>query len=137
MGADDGVFVFVGTYPDTESAQSDYELVRKLHSHGGIDALVGILFPPSIVADIAGAAAGGLVGYLWRGMSRSEMKDLGEAGEALDEGEAALVVIGEDRLEEMLKRELKGALRTYEIEIDADVAELRKELEKAIDELKA
>jgi hypothetical protein len=134
MGADDGVFVFVGTYPDTESAQADYELVKKLHSNGGIDALVGILFPPSIVV---GAAAGGLIGHLWRGMSRDEMKDLGEAREALDEGEAALVVVGEDKLEEMLKKELKGTLRTYEKEIDADVAELRKELDKAIDELKA
>ena len=109
MGADDDVFVFVGTYPDTESAQADYELVKKLHSYGGIDALVGILFSPSIVADIADAAAGGLVGHLWRRMSRDEMKDLGEAGEALDEGEAALVVVGEDKLEEKLKKELKGA----------------------------
>ena len=137
MDAGDGVFVFVGTYPDTESAQADYELVRQLHSYGDIDALVSILFPPSIVAEIAGAAAGGLVGHLWRGMSRDEMKDLGEAGEALDEGEAALVVVGEDKLEEKLKKELKGALRTYEKENDANVAELRKELEKAIDELKA
>ena len=33
---DDGVFVFVATYPDAESAQTDYEVVKKLHSDGVI-----------------------------------------------------------------------------------------------------
>jgi uncharacterized membrane protein len=179
MSADDnGVFVFVGNYPDTDSAQADYEVVKELHSDGIIGtydaavlnkdeegnvhvhlhekpteygawtglvvgALVGILFPPSMLAaDVVGAAAGGavgagaggLIGHLWRGMSRSDMKELGEA---LDEGEAALVVVGEDKLEEKLKEELKGAVRTYEKEIDVEAAELREELEKAIDEVKA
>ena len=106
-------------------------------------ALVGILFPPSmIVAELAGAAvgsavgagAGGLIGHLWRGMSRSDMKELGEA---LDEGEAALVVVGEDKLEEVLKKELNRAGRTYEKQIDAEAAEMRKELDKAIEEAKA
>ena len=108
-----------------------------------VGAVVGILFPPSmLVADLAGAAmggavgavAGGLIGHLWRGMSRSDMKELGEA---LDEGEAALVVVGEDKLEEALKKELKRAARTYEKQIDAEAAEMRKELDKAIDEVKA
>jgi uncharacterized membrane protein len=178
---DDGVFVFVGTYSDTQSAQADYELVKQLHSDGVIGtydaavvnkdeqgkvhihmhekpteygawtglvvgALLGILFPPTIfVAPAAGVAtgvaggavgagAGGLIGHLWRGMSRSDVKELGEA---LDEGEAALVVVGQEKLEEKLKKELKGAVRAYEKQIDADAAELRKELEKAIDELTA
>ena len=100
-------------------------------------ALVGILFPPSmIVAELAGAAVGSAVGagHLWRGMSRSDMKELGEA---LDEGEAALVVVGEDKLEEVLKKELNRAGRTYEKQIDAEAAEMRKELDKAIEEAKA
>jgi len=67
-------------------------------------------------------------------MSRSDMNDLGEA---LDEGEAALVVVGRDRLEEKLREELKRAARTYEEQIDADAAEMRKELDKAIDEVEA
>ena len=105
--------------------------------------MVGILFPPiMLVADLAdaaigeavGAGAGGLIGHLWRGMSRSDMKELGEA---LDEGEAALVVVGEDRLEEVLKKELNRAGRTYEKQIDAEAAEMRKELDKAIEEAKA
>lgn len=40
---------------------------------------MGILFPPSIIcSSVAGAAAGGLIGHLRHGMSRSDMKDLGE-----------------------------------------------------------
>jgi len=166
----DGVFVFVGAYPDAESAESDYEVVKDLHSAGvvgtydaavvdkdlqgkvhvhkhekptqygawsglAVGALLGILFPPSIIAGgIVGAAAGGVIGHLWGGMSRADLKDLGEA---LDDGEAALVVVGEDKLEEALNKELKQAARTYEKQIDADAAELRRELDRAIDEAKA
>src|SRR6267154_514574 len=52
-------------------------------------AVVGILFPPLLVADVA---LGALAGHLWGGMSRADMKDLGEL---LDEGEVALVVVAE------------------------------------------
>src|SRR6476469_10975704 len=40
-------------------------------------AVVGILFPPSLIAGAAvGAGAGGLTGHLSRGISRSDLKDL-------------------------------------------------------------
>jgi hypothetical protein len=67
-------------------------------------------------------------------MSRADLKDLGET---LDEGEAALVVVGEDRLEEVLDKELKRAARTYEKEVDADAKEMHRELYEAIDEATA
>jgi hypothetical protein len=66
-------------------------------------------------------------------MSRSDLRELGEA---LDDGEAALVVIGKSKLEETLNKELRRAERTYEKEIDADQAQLRSELDQAIDEVK-
>lgn len=97
-----------------------------------VGALVGILFPPSILAGgVVGAAAGGLIGHFWRGMSRGDMK---EVGDALDEGEASLVVIGESKIEEAVKREIKRATRTYERGIEAQARELRAELDKAIDD---
>src|SRR3712207_3182964 len=122
----DGVFVFVGTYPDAESAEADYEAVKELHSSGVIGtydaavvdkdergkvhvhkhekptqhgawsglvvgALLGILFPPGIIASgIVGVAAGGLIGHLGGGVSRADLKQLGEA---LDDGAGALVVV--------------------------------------------
>ena len=44
-----------------------------------VGALVGILFPPSIIGfAVVGAAVGGVGGHLWRGMSRSDVRELGE-----------------------------------------------------------
>ena len=56
-------------------------------------ALIGLIFPPSIIGTaIVGSVVGGVAGHLWRGMSRGDLKDVGEL---LDEGQAALVVVGD------------------------------------------
>ncbi len=94
-----------------------------------VGALAGILFPPSIIGTaIVGGAAGGVIGHLWKGLSRGDLKDLGEA---LDEGEAAIIVIGESKIEEQLEKAMKRANRMIEKELEADAKELEKELEKA------
>ncbi len=98
---------------------------------GGIavGALVGILFPPSVIGAAAvGGLVGGVGGHLRKGMSRGDAKDLGEL---LDSGEAALIVIGESRLEEQLDKALTRAERSIEKELDADHADLKRELEAA------
>lgn len=98
---------------------------------GGIavGALVGILFPPSVIGAAAlGGLIGGVGGHLRKGMSRGDAKDLGEL---LDSGEAALIVIGESRLEEQLDKALTRAERSIEKELDADGADLKRELEAA------
>ena len=98
----------------------------------GVGALVGILFPPSLIASAAvGAGAGALTGHLARGMSREDMKELGET---LETGEAALVVVGESRIKEAIAKEAKRANRMMEKEIDAEAEDLRKELDAAVDE---
>ena len=44
-----------------------------------VGAVVGILFPPAIIGTaVVGAAVGGVGGHLWRGMSRSDVKEFGE-----------------------------------------------------------
>jgi uncharacterized membrane protein len=97
-----------------------------------VGAVVGVVFPPSIIASgVVGAVAGGLIGHFARGMSRGDMDELGTM---LDDGEAALVVVGKDRLDEVLRAELKRAAKTYEKQVTTDTRELRKELDKAIDE---
>jgi uncharacterized membrane protein len=94
-----------------------------------VGAVAGILFPPSIIGSaIVGGAAGGVVGHLWRGMSRGDLKDLGEA---LDEGEAALIVIGESRIDEQIEKATKRARKVLEKQIDADAEELKREIEEA------
>ncbi len=72
-----------------------------------VGAVVGILFPPSIIVGAAvGAAVGGVGGHLWKGMSRADVK---EFGDIIDEGEAALVIVGESTLQQALdKAELKA-----------------------------
>ena len=80
-----------------------------------VGAVVGILFPPSIIAGAAiGALAGGVGGHIFKGMSRSDMKDLGEL---LDEGQAGLIVVGDWKLEEAIDKAFAHAERTIEREI--------------------
>src|SRR5208282_4776076 len=51
-------------------------------------AVIGILFPPSVIGTaLVGAAVGGVTGHLWRGMSRADVK---EFGDIIDAGQAAL-----------------------------------------------
>ena len=91
-----------------------------------VGALVGIIFPPAILgAAVVGAAAGGGIGHAMGGMSRSDAKELGDY---LNDGEAALVVIGKSRVQEQLDKALTHAEKTQEKEIDADGKELAKEL---------
>ena len=67
-----------------------------------VGAVVGILFPPAIIGSaIVGAAVGGVGGHLWRGMSRSDVK---EFGEIIDDGQAALLIVGEDKLAEAVDK---------------------------------
>ena len=77
-----------------------------------VGALVGIIFPPSIIgAALVGAAAGGGIGHAMGGISRGDAKELGDY---LDTGQAALVVIGESRLQEQLDKALTRAEKSQE-----------------------
>jgi uncharacterized membrane protein len=98
---------------------------------GGIavGALVGVLFPPSVIGAAAvGGLVGGVGGHLRKGMSRGDSKELGEL---LEGGEAALIVIGQSRVEEQLAKALVRAEKTIEKEIEADQADFKRELEAA------
>ncbi len=96
-------------------------------------ALIGILFPPSIIGSaIVGAAVGGVSGHLWKGMSRADVK---EFGDVIDSGEAALVIVGETTIEAYLeKAELKAQKRVAKElkldkgQIDAAVQEAAKSI---------
>jgi uncharacterized membrane protein len=65
-------------------------------------AVIGILFPPAIIGTaLVGAAIGGVGGHLWRGMSRADVKELGDI---IDDGQAALVVVGESKIGEAVQK---------------------------------
>ena len=91
-----------------------------------IGAVVGILFPPALIASAAiGAAVGGLAGHLWHGMSRSDMKDLGEA---LDAGTASLVVVGKSELAKKIAQATAHAQKRVEKELKINAKDFEKEL---------
>lgn len=128
----------IGTFDAAVIEKSDGKVhvhkTEKPTQHGawtgiGVGAVLGILFPPSIIGTaVVGGVVGGVTGHLWKGMSRGDLKDLGET---LDEGQAAIIVIGESKIEEQLEKALKRANKLLEKQIEAEAAEVRKELEAA------
>ena len=91
-------------------------------------AVIGLIFPPTIIAGAAVAGtAGGLLGHFFGTFKR---KDVAELGELLDEGEAGIVMIGVPTPELGAQKLLKRAAKTAKKQVDADA----KEVKKAIDE---
>jgi uncharacterized membrane protein len=98
----------------------------------GVGAVVGILFPPALIGSaVVGATAGGLIGHLRGGVSRGDLKDLGDE---LEVGKAAVLVIGESKLEEQLEKAMANADKVISQEIDADADELEREIDAAAKE---
>lgn len=127
----------VGTY-DAALITKDHEGKVHVHKHEkptqhgawtgiGVGAVIGILFPPSVIASaLTAGAAGGVIAHIWRGLSRGDMKDLGET---LDDGQAALVIVGKSKLEEVLERELKRASKRIEKQVDTDARQFERDLQ--------
>jgi uncharacterized membrane protein len=90
-----------------------------------VGAVVGILFPPSLLASAGvGALAGGLGGHFLKGMSR---KDVKEMGDYLDSGEVALLVVGDWQLDKAIDKAFSRAIK----KMDREVKSLeRKQLEE-------
>jgi uncharacterized membrane protein len=128
----------VGTYDAavlTKNEEGKVEIVDKIEKptqHGGwaglaVGAAIGLIFPPSLlVSGLVGAGAGALIGHLRSGMSRSDLKEIGEA---LDESEAALIVVGEATLERAVEEATRRAKKAMKKEVRADA----REMERAID----
>ena len=128
-----GTYDVAVIYKDAEG-KVHVEKHEKPTQHGAwggiaVGALVGVLFPPSVIGAAAvGGLVGGVGGHLRRGMSRSDAKELGDL---LESGQAALILIGESRVEEQLEKALTRAEKSLEKEIDADSKELKRELKEA------
>jgi uncharacterized membrane protein len=164
MAKADGVFIYIGTYPNEAAARADYDLVKDLHAlgavgsydaavvrkdgsgkvhvnkdematrHGGwggaaAGAVVGILFPPSIIASaLVGGAVGAVSGHLWRGMSRADVKELGDL---LDANEAALLIIGESTIEDAVNKAQLKAEKHVAKELTASAKDVDKAVQEA------
>jgi uncharacterized membrane protein len=108
------------------------EMPTQYGAWGGlaVGALVGIFFPPYLVWELAaGAAAGALLGHIWAGLSRSDLKEIGDT---LQASTATLIVIGRSRLQEALASATKHAVKQFEKELRTDVEAFDKELTAAV-----
>lgn len=96
---------------------------------GIVGAVVGLLFPPALLATTAaGAVVGAVIGHVSRGMPRRDVKDLGEM---LDEGEAGVILIAEATAQEGAERMMKRADKIMKKEIRADSREMKTALDQA------
>jgi uncharacterized membrane protein len=94
-----------------------------------VGAVLGLLFPPGlIVGAAAGGLIGGVIGHFWKGMSRTDVKELGEL---IDDGEAALIVVGESKLEAYIEKAIKKADKQISRQIEMDRKEFERELKEA------
>jgi uncharacterized membrane protein len=129
----------VGTYDAavlTKNEEGKVEVVDKIEKptqHGGwaglaVGAAVGLIFPPSVlVSGLAGAGAGALIGHLRGGMSRSDLKEIGEM---LDESEAALIVVGEMTIERGVDEAIERAKKEMKKEVRADAREFERFIDR-------
>ena len=171
----DTFVAYVGVYPSVEHAESDYQLVKDLHTQAGMmdayDAaviekrtdgkvritkkhetptrvggvlgggvglatgLVVALFPFAAIGGglLAATTAGGAVlgavsGHAAAGMSRNDLKELGEY---LDEGQAGLVVVGVSTMEDDIKQAMNSAEKVETKELKADNAQIEQDAKAA------
>ncbi|WP_107767079.1 DUF1269 domain-containing protein [Nocardioides terrigena] len=174
----DTLIVFAGVYPDLDSAEADYDLVKALHNSAGLmdayDAavihrredgkvkitrkhetptrvggvlgggtglatgLVVALFPFAAIGGgllaattAGGAILGAVAGHAAAGMSRDDLKELGES---LDKGEAGLVVVGVMDMESRIEESMQRSETLEKKELQADVEALERDAKDAVDQ---
>jgi uncharacterized membrane protein len=105
---------------------------------GGVGLATGLviaLFPAAAIGagllaatTAGGAALGAVAGHAAAGMSRSDLKDLGED---LDAGSAGLVVVGVSDMEAKIESAMKKAKKHEKKQLKADNAEIEKDAKEA------
>ena len=98
--------------------------------------LVVALFPFAAVGggllaatSAGGAILGAVAGHAAAGMSRADLKELGES---LDNGEAGLVVVGVTDMEARIEESMRHSERLQKKQLKADVEALEREAQDAI-----
>ena len=97
--------------------------------------LVVVLFPIAAIGGglialttAGGAALGAVAGHAAAGMSRHDLKELGEH---LDAGQAGLVVVGVSDMGSKIERAMKKAKKVEAKELKADTAEIEADAKSA------
>ena len=105
---------------------------------GGVGLATGLviaLFPAAAIGTGllalttgAGAALGAAAGHAAGGMSRSDLKDLGES---LDKGQAGLIVVGVSDMQSKIEAAMKKAEKVEKKQLKADTEELEKDAKES------
>ena len=108
---------------------------------GGVGLATGLvvaLFPFAAIGGgllaattAGGAVLGAVAGHAAAGMSRSDLKELGER---LDAGTAGLVVVGVSDMGARIEREMRRAEKLEAKRLEADQAEIEKDAKSAAGE---
>ncbi len=94
-----------------------------------VGAVLGLVFPVSLLVwGAAGAGLGAVVGHFATGMPRSDIKELGDA---LDEGQAGIILMGETTMEEGMDHLAKRAAKVLKKEVDVNAEEVKKAIDEA------
>jgi uncharacterized membrane protein len=100
--------------------------------------VVAVLFPPVgigiVGAGAGGAAIGGVAGHASGGMSRSDLKDLGET---LDVGTVGLIAVYETNLADQVAANIKAANRVISRATDMAADQLAEDMKQADAEMAA
>ena len=129
----------VGTY---DAALVTKDADGKVHIHErekptehGIEAgaaagaIVGLFFPPFLLADAAvGALAGRIIQHVRKGLPHGDLKQLGQA---LNDSTAAVVVVGESTVEQALEKAVNHATKVVQKQVTADAKQFNRDLEAA------
>ncbi|WP_406832501.1 DUF1269 domain-containing protein [Pedococcus sp. KACC 23699] len=108
---------------------------------GGVGLATGLvvaLFPFAAVGGgllaattAGGAIMGAVAGHASAGMSRDDLKELGES---LDDGEAGLIVVGMMDMETRIEESMRRSEKLQKKELKADVAALERDAREAVDQ---
>ena len=126
-----------------KDSDGDVRIVKKHEQptrHGGAVGLgwglavgvAAVLFPPVGIgiaaAGAGGAAIGAVAGHVTGGMSRGDLKELGDT---LDAGQAGLIVVYETNLADQIAANIKAANRAISKATDMAADQLAADLKKA------
>jgi len=150
MAKPDAVFIYIGTYPSEAAARDDYDVVKDLHAAGAVGTYDAAVVTKDDAGKVhvnkdematrhgawggaaVGAAAGGVGGHVWRGMSRSDVKELGDV---IDDGQAALVIVGESKVEQAVEKAGLKAEKHVAKELDVSPKDIDKAVQEAAGEV--
>ena len=146
MAKPEAVFIYVGTYPSEAAARDDYDVVKDLHAAGAVGTYDAAVVTKDDAGKVhvnkdematrhgawGGAAVGAVVGILF---PPSLIADVKEFGDVIDDGQAALVIVGASKVEQAVEKAGLKAEKHVAKELDVSPKDIDKALQEAAGEV--